>query len=132
MTEMTVLTIMTDREWFLLLIGSVIYIALFILTVQNSRRKVIDLQERLNKVRAMQELQQTQSQEGIEQNRKKIGELESLIRKSNDSIVFLETSIGPTIGCHVGPGMMSCCFWGADRRETASISDRIARSVRRS
>lgn len=61
-----------------------------------------------------------------------LGTLESLIRKSNDSIVFLETSIGPTIGCHVGPGMMSCCFWGADRRETASISDRIARSVRRS
>lgn len=25
-------------------------------------------------------------------------------------------SIGPTIGCHVGPGMVSCCFWGADRR----------------
>ncbi len=92
MTEMTVLTIMTDREWFLLLIGSVIYIALFILTVQNSRRKVIDLQERLNKVRAMQELQQTQSQEGIEQNRKKIGELESLIRKLGDenSVLRLE------------------------------------------
>ena len=26
-------------------------------------------------------------------------------------------NIGPVICCHVGPGMMSCCFWGKDRRE---------------
>ena len=28
----------------------------------------------------------------------------------------LRSTIGPTIGCHVGPGMVSCCFWGEDRR----------------
>ena len=81
---MTALTIMTDREWLLLILGSLTYIVLVVLTVQNSRRKVVELQERLNKVRAMQELQQTQSQEGIEQNRRKIGELESLIRNLGD------------------------------------------------
>jgi len=29
---------------------------------------------------------------------------------------FLETSIGPTIGTHVGPGMIALVFWGKDRR----------------
>lgn len=86
------LTILTDREWLMLLLGSLVYVTLFMLTVQNSRRKVVDLQERLNKVRAMQEQQQTQTEEGIEQNRRKIGELESLIRKLGDenSVLKLE------------------------------------------
>lgn len=61
-----------------------------------------------------------------------LGRLEDLIRRNDDSTVFIETSIGPTIGCHVGPGMMSCCFWGADRREGMSVSDRIASDVRAS
>jgi regulator of replication initiation timing len=86
------LQILTDREWFLLLIGAVTYITLFVLTVQNSRRKVLDLQERLNKVRAMQEEQQSTSREGIEQNRQRITELEALIRKLGDenSVLRLE------------------------------------------
>ncbi|MBR1469726.1 MAG: hypothetical protein IJ605_06435 [Prevotella sp.] len=85
-------TILTDREWFLLLIGAVTYVTLFVLTVQNSRRKVLDLQERLNKVRAMQVEQQAQSREGIEQNRQRIAELEGLIRKLGDenSVLRLE------------------------------------------
>ena len=44
-------------------------------------------------------------------------------------VPFLESSIGPTIGCHVGPGMISCCFWGPDRRESnnaMTVPDRIA------
>ena len=92
MTQMTVLTIMTDREWLLLIIAIASYVLLLVLTVQNSRHKVVDLQERLNKVRAMQELQQAQSQEGIEQNRLKITELENLIRKLGDknSVLRLE------------------------------------------
>jgi len=28
-----------------------------------------------------------------------------------------QPNIGPVICCHVGPGMMSCCFWGKDRRD---------------
>lgn len=86
------LTILTDREWLLLLIAVASYVLLFVLTVQNSRRKVLDLQDRLNKVRAMQEEQQAQSREGIEQNRLKIMELEALIRKLGDenSVLKLE------------------------------------------
>ena len=86
------LEILTDREWLMILLGSLIYVTLFVLTVQNSRRKVLDLQDRLNKVRAMQETQQAQSQEGIDENRRKIGELEALIRKLGDenSVLKLE------------------------------------------
>lgn len=29
----------------------------------------------------------------------------------------LSSHIGPVIGCHVGPGMISCCFWGARHEE---------------
>lgn len=58
--------------------------------------------------------------------------LRDLIERSQDDVLFLETSIGPTIGCHVGPGMVSCCFWGADRRETLSVADRIANAVKSS
>ena len=49
------LTIMTPRELFLIILGTAIYIVLFIVTVQNSKRKILSLQERLDKVRAMQE-----------------------------------------------------------------------------
>ena len=87
------MTILTDREWFLLIIGIVTYALLFALTVQNSRRKVLDLQQRLNKVRAMQEEQQSSSQEGIEQNRKKIAELEGLIRKLGDENSMLRLEL---------------------------------------
>lgn len=53
-----------------------------------------------------------------------------MLGKEDDSALIVETNIGPTIGCHVGPGMLSCCFWGTDRRGTAPVSDRIASSVR--
>lgn len=53
-----------------------------------------------------------------------------LIAKKDDGTMFMETSIGPTIGCHVGPGMVSISFWGEDRRGQTSISDRIAGMVR--
>ena len=76
MNEM--MTIFTQRELFLFIIGSVTYIALFVVTVQNSRRKILSLQERLNKVRAMQETY------NVESNRQKIQELELLIQKLGD------------------------------------------------
>ncbi len=86
------LTILSDREWFLLILGSITYIALFVLTVQNSRRKILLLQERLNKVRAIQDEQQAKSLERIEENKQKIAELEQLIHKLGDenSVLRLE------------------------------------------
>jgi regulator of replication initiation timing len=81
------MTIMTPREWFLIVLGSAIYIALFIVTVQNSRRKILSLQNRLDKVRAMQE------QYDIEANEKKISELENLIQKLGDENSMLKLEL---------------------------------------
>ena len=80
------LTIMTSRELFLIALGTTIYIVLFIVTVQNSRRKILSLQERLDRARAMQE------QYDIEGGKQKIAELESLIKKLGDenSVLRLE------------------------------------------
>ena len=81
------LTIMTSREWFLIILGTAIYIVLFIVTVQNSRRKILALQTRLDKVRAMQE------QYDIEANEKKMAELESLIKKLGDENSMLRLEL---------------------------------------
>ena len=81
------MTIMTPREWFLIILGTAIYIVLFILTVQNSRRKILSLQTRLNKVRAMQE------QYDIEANEQKVSELENLIKKLGDENSMLRLEL---------------------------------------
>ena len=75
-----------------MLIGILVSAVLFIVTVQSSRRKVLALQERLEKVRALQELQQAQSRQSIEQNETKIRELETLLQKLGDenSLLRLE------------------------------------------
>ena len=81
------LTIMTSRELFLIIFGTAIYIVLFIVTVQNSKRKILALQDRLDKVRAMQE------QYDIEMGEQKIAELESLIQKLGDENSMLRLEL---------------------------------------
>ena len=80
---------LTDREWFLLIIGMVVYAVLFVVTVQNSRRKIVAMHE---KIRLMQETNQAQSQQSIAQNELKIAELETLLKKLGDenSLLRLE------------------------------------------
>lgn len=56
--------------------------------------------------------------------------LKEALAKIDDSILFLESSIGPVIGSHVGPGMIAVVFWGRDKREELSVADRIARKVK--
>ena len=56
--------------------------------------------------------------------------LEDLIVKEGFEPLFIEGSIGPVIGSHVGPGMVSLVFWGPDKRGDVSVADRIARKVR--
>lgn len=75
-----------------ILIGIVLYAVLFVVSVQNSRRKVIVLQERLDKIRMMQAQQEAQSQQSIAQNEAKIRELETLLQKLGDenSLLRLE------------------------------------------
>lgn len=50
--------------------------------------------------------------------------------KADSSVLILETSIGPVIGSHVGPGMLAVAFMGKDERESLSVTDRIANKVR--
>ena len=75
-----------------IIIGILIYAVLFVVTVQSSRRKVLALQDRIDKVRALQELQQAQSQQSISRNEAKIRELETLLKKLGDenSLLRLE------------------------------------------
>ncbi len=57
--------------------------------------------------------------------------LEEIIGRGADGdVLFIEAEAGPTIGCHVGPGFLSCCCWGADRRDGMSVPDQIASEVR--
>ena len=56
--------------------------------------------------------------------------LEDLIKDDGIEPIFIEGTIGPVIGSHVGPGMVSLVFWGPDKREQISVADRIARKVR--
>ena len=81
------LTIMTSRELFLIALGTTIYIVLFIVAVQNSRRKILSLQERLDRARAMQE------QYDVEGGKQKIAELESLIKKMGDENSMLRLEL---------------------------------------
>ena len=85
MNEM--LSILTSRELFLIILGTAIYIVLFIVTVQNSKRKILALQDRLDKVRAMQE------QYDIKANEQKMAELESLIKKLGDENSMLRLEL---------------------------------------
>ena len=42
--------------------------------------------------------------------------LGAMLVDTDDSIRLMNANVGPTIGCHVGPDMLICCFWGVDRR----------------
>ena len=60
--------------------------------------------------------------------------LEDIIKKESmkeqREPIFVESTIGPVIGSHVGPGMIALAFWGPDRRDKISMADRIARKVK--
>ena len=58
--------------------------------------------------------------------------VEDAVRKIDgcEDMVIIRGSVGPILGSHVGPGMVGFGFWGKDRREQLSLSDRIAKKVR--
>ena len=60
--------------------------------------------------------------------------LENAIRKEPgcSDLTIIRGSVGPTIGSHVGPGMVAVIFWGRNRAEKISMTDRIARRVKSS
>jgi DegV family protein with EDD domain len=51
------------------------------------------------------------------------------IMRSSDELSIWQSSVGPVIGSHVGPGMLAFALWGSDRRESMSLADRIAKAV---
>ncbi|MFR8956539.1 MAG: DegV family protein, partial [Collinsella intestinalis] len=57
---------------------------------------------------------------------------EAAVRKEPGcaDLTILRGSVGPTIGSHVGPGMVALIFWGKNRSEKISLTDRIASRVR--
>lgn len=56
--------------------------------------------------------------------------LKELLLKVDDSLMFVDGTVGPVIGSHVGPGMLAVVFWSSDKRERLSVADRIARKVK--
>ena len=56
--------------------------------------------------------------------------LKEQLVKVDESLMFLETSIGPVIGSHVGPDMLAIAFMGADAREEITVAERIANKIR--
>lgn len=59
-----------------------------------------------------------------------VQKLEEYIANTGCEPLLVEGSIGPVVGCHVGPGMVALAFWGQDRRTDVSVADRIARKVK--
>lgn len=59
--------------------------------------------------------------------------LEKEVRKEKgcEDVAIIHSSVSPILGSHVGPGMVALVFWGTDRREKMSLTDRIARKVRK-
>lgn len=48
--------------------------------------------------------------------------LASELKAFDPELEVSRPTIGPTIGAHVGPGMVSCCFWGDDRRGDKQVT----------
>ena len=59
--------------------------------------------------------------------------LEREVRKVEgcEDLTIIRSQISPILGSHVGPGMVALAFWGTDRREKLSLTDRLARKVRK-
>ena len=59
--------------------------------------------------------------------------LEREVRKQDgcSGVTIIRSQVSPTLGSHVGPDMVALVFWGVDRREKLSFTDRLAKKVRK-
>lgn len=59
--------------------------------------------------------------------------LEREVRKEKgcEDVTVIRSQVSPILGSHVGPDMVALVFWGTDRREKVSLTDRIARKVKK-
>lgn len=55
--------------------------------------------------------------------------VEEHLERPENSIPALRWDVGPSIGAHVGPGMVAVVCWGPDRRDKTSFPDQIADQV---
>lgn len=57
--------------------------------------------------------------------------LEAQVRKEKgcEDVAIIRSSVSPILGSHVGPGMVALVFWGNDRRDKLSLTDRIAHRI---
>lgn len=88
--DLSLFAALSQREWFLLGICAVIYATLFVVALQNSRRKMLILRQRLERV---QQLQQEKSQANIQQNQQRLVELQGLIQKLGDENSMLRLEL---------------------------------------
>ena len=60
--------------------------------------------------------------------------LEREVRRQEgcESLTIIRSQVSPILGSHVGPGMVALVFWGSDRRENLSFTDKLARKVKTS
>ncbi len=58
--------------------------------------------------------------------------IEREVRKQDGcaGVNIIRSQVSPILGSHVGPGMVALIFWGTDRRERLSFTDKLARKVR--
>lgn len=56
--------------------------------------------------------------------------LSEMVKDVEETAIVLDTNVGPVIGSHVGPGMVSLVFWGTDMRSDLSVADKIANKIR--
>ncbi len=56
--------------------------------------------------------------------------LHEMVEGAEPQAMILESSIGPVIGSHVGPGMLAMVFWSDDRRSELTVSDKIAKRIK--
>lgn len=58
--------------------------------------------------------------------------IEAQVRREKgcEDVTIIRSQVSPILGSHVGPGMVALIFWGTDRREKMSLTDRIAHRVR--
>lgn len=58
--------------------------------------------------------------------------IEREVRKQEGcaGVSVIRSQVSPILGSHVGPGMVALIFWGSDRREHLSFTDKLARKVR--
>ncbi len=84
--------ILTNRELFLLVVCAVTYVTLFVVTIQNSRRKILLLEKRLRKIHDMQQAQQAISSQNIAANQQRIEQLQAELQQlgSENSMLRLQ------------------------------------------